>query len=538
MGRNFVMRLYKTLIIALMLAIYNCHDAMAQSKLKIDDVAQPCHCEGNCPSNLQTSVDLSKFATGNTSAILENITWYSPEADSTTFYVKPFGGGQIVIDGFEIKISNEKSMLPGSSEVLTGKRISSILDSYRKDPEKALGQIPNNIYIKDPRALIDGILLPPDLDGSLFDPDGPFGSAGCPTCVPSPTVPQGVEIIAAKTPKERNLCLGYLSASTSEESLSCTASVSELCNSLDECSLGEIAKKLESNYSAVQYRNLVNNYDSACLNKQVTHAEIDSDFVMSRSGVVRVNPDLVEPDTVCSDFLRSSTASDHIFCSGVITSANHITTAQHCFYDKYNRTERSTKSCLDDGAVEFRTISAPSKPIEINSMLDEKERMKRLKTSEDYVFLATKDVLVDGAGRKLLPTPYHLPEKYSPMLIASYHPLVQPASTHKPISGWWDRKIRASDETCAPLRVSQKCMITKCQTIGGFSGAPFWSVKPDNETGINQTVWTGIQVQGGLNQISSCKFDPKEKAYKVQNGNLAIRPDETAVSNLQKGHTE
>jgi len=261
-------------------------------------------------------------------------------------------------------------------------------------------------------------------------------------------------------------------------------------------------------------------YDTKCLtHNNRNNANFNHDYINARSGALFINLKKATNTCLSNKELNSLTKANNVdellhFCSAVIVKPDYILTARHCFVNKDNDW-RITKSCLDSGAIEFRSYKYPKEKYEIELLSPKYDRhiksINNKSPKDDFIYLKTMSSIANISNN----TRHILPTKDSPVVIKGYHELVLPIKNENwPV---WRKKVRWTKPHCSFIRVHGNCAVTNCQTARGYSGAPLWTLDKSSET-----VLAGIQTQGGTNSFDRCILDSGSTDYVKKDGNLAI----------------
>lgn len=493
-------------------------------------IAQPCHCDGTCgdeclpfdideidfeeTSSFELSLDreLEDGALDDgalsTSSVFEVHDWQLDkdfDAAELEEYVSEYLPGLEQVTSAAEGISTNELSVALFSQVereadVVGGDLTRIIDIEEFDPRRSIPVL-DSITIGDEEFTSLEQFLP---DVRPTDP-GMGGGVGADD--------QLSDVIKQTDPDDILRCKASVERVLEEPPNLCRQIVSRLCEG--GCSNEELTDRLNDPERSVYVKGLLATYDNQCLDRldredPVSKAEFDLNYVLERSGALFINPDNASP--LCTGRLNQDQRSGgpFVFCSAAVLDEHKLVTARHCL--RNNKRNTIASYCLAAGAVEFRTFAEPDQVYGVSALTREQatELRGRKRISEDYAELYTETPIA-GIGAE---TEQERPGPYASALIMGFHNLV--ANTRDPSPESWAGKIRWSRPYCSFIRSSGACAVTKCQTIGGFSGVPVWSVNDSGETKLS-----GIQIEGGSASFGAC-LDRSHAQTLGSQGNLAI----------------
>lgn len=493
-------------------------------------IAQPCHCDGTCGDaclpfdidevdfdetssfDLSLSRKLDDGAVGDgslsTSSVFEVHHWQLDEdfdAARLEEYVSEYLPGLeqlasaaegIATDELSVALFSQIERNVGAADG----DLARIIDIEEFDPRRSIPVL-DNIAIGDEEFTFLEQFLP---DVRPTDP-GMGGGVGVDD--------QLSDVIKQTDPDDILRCKASVEHVLEEPPNLCRQIVSRLCEG--GCSNEELSDRLNDPERSVYVKGLLATYDNQCLDRfdredPASTAEFDVNYVLARSGALFINPDGASP--LCTGRLtqEQNSGAPFVFCSAAVLDQNKLVTARHCL--RNNKRNTTASYCLASGAVEFRTFAEPDRVYGVSALTREQATVLRARkrVSEDYAELYTETPIARiGTG-----TEQERPGAYASALIMGFHNLV--ANNREPSSESWAGKVRWSRPYCSFVRSSGACAVTKCQTIGGFSGVPVWSVNDSGETKLS-----GIQIEGGSASFGAC-LDRSHAQTLGSQGNLAI----------------
>ena len=311
-------------------------------------------------------------------------------------------------------------------------------------------------------------------------------------------------------------CKKAVRTSASLPARQCSQSVGALCGTncahglcRKQCSFDALRKKLVFDKDPTTISRF-HQYDQNCLDwpareNKIVKKQFDFDLIAARTGVLRI--DRSKAGNRCRRWSESRNLD--VFCTATVVTGDYVLTARHCFVGEDGGWSPE-KQCIQDGAVQFYTIATPNRAVTVSGMFKPEEVKERERVYDDYAHLK----LASPLSEIKTGTEFGRPPIYAPAFIMAYHYLAKPYGDKQ----WpeWRKKIRWTRPNCVVTRVSDKCTLTKCQTIDGYSGAPLWTL---NDRG--QTVFSGLQVEGGTGRVGECGF-AADTIPLGGSGNLAI----------------
>lgn len=299
--------------------------------------------------------------------------------------------------------------------------------------------------------------------------------------------------------------------------LGCAAAVRNLCET--GCSLETLLSRLISNDSNV--RNELEIYDGACLDHSYRSdlstsisGRFDLDYIFERTGVLHIS---TPPDdnSACRRWWEEVSRPEY-FCTGTAVNGRYLLTARHCFFERRRRdTWSGARACIADGLVSFRTFSSPNVSHPVEGIYNEQKVRADQSMLNDYAYLKLGETNGVFAGVVQVTEPLW----YESALIVGPHLLVE--NSAPPAVPEWRGQVRWGRNDCRIVRQNDRCIATKCQTIGGFSGAPVW-VSREAEGGPRMAL-AGIQIIGGATEetLESCGFSD-DLILNSEQANIAI----------------
>lgn len=489
-------------------------------------IAQPCHCDGTCgdectPFKLEADIEVSStFELASlrdeveavagarqalaTTSKFEIQDWQLDETfdpkrlDEYAAAIPP--GLADYASALEGVTTEDLSVALFSRPVVDGapEGLSIVLEEF--DPQRSL-PIFDNLAIEG----ADFIFLPGHLpDVRPTDPG--MGGGQTPGDVLS-------DVVKQTDPDDIRRCQVSVDQVANDPPNLCRQIVSRLCEG--GCSNDDLSKRLKDPVRARVLKGLLATYDNQCLDRfdrtdNVDKSEFDRDYMSARSGALFINPVGASPLCKGRLSLAQQKGDPFVFCSAGVLDDDQLISARHCL--RTNQRDKIGSYCLASGAVEFRSFADPDTAYKVAPLTpEEAEDLRQEKrVSEDFVFLRTQTPIAGVTSE----TTMAKPGAYAPAMIMGYHDLV--TNSYKPNPGSWLGQVRWSRPYCSFIRSSGSCGVTKCQTIGGYSGVPVWSVDDAGATKLS-----GIQIDGNSASFAACLDFSHAQSLRTP-GNLSI----------------